>query len=62
MILSVWQFDESHTGANISAAVLSRIQEWEVEEKVVCILRDNASNMVSGLILQLYLALHILCN
>ena len=45
-MLSAWQFDESHTGANISAAVLSYIQEWEVKEKVVC---DNASNMVSGL-------------
>ena len=48
-MLSAWQFDESHTGANISAAVLSRIQEWDIEEKIVCILRDNASNMVSGL-------------
>ena len=49
MMLSTWQFDESHTGANISAAVLSRVQEWDIEEKIVCILHDNASNMVSGL-------------
>ena len=49
VMLSAWQFDESHTGANISAAVLSHIQEWDIEEKIVCILRDNASNMVSGL-------------
>jgi len=49
VMLSAWQFDESHTGANISAAVMSRIQEWDLEEKIVCVLRDNASNMVSGL-------------
>ena len=49
IMLSAWQFDESHTGANISAAALSRIQEWDIEEKIVCILRDNASNMLSGL-------------
>ena len=49
VMLSAWQFDKSHTGANISAAILSRIQEWDIEEKIVCILRDNAANMVSGL-------------
>jgi len=46
MMLSAWQ---SHTGVNISAAILSRLQEWEIEEKVSCILRDNPSNMVSAL-------------
>ena len=49
VILSAWQFDESHTGANISAAISSRMQERDIEEKIVCILRDNAANMVSGL-------------
>ena len=49
VMLSAWQFDESHTGANISAAVLSRVQEWDIEKKIICILHDNASNMVSGL-------------
>jgi len=49
VMLSVWQFDESHTGANISAAILSCLQELEIEEKVVCVRRDNTSNMVSGL-------------
>ena len=49
VMLSAWQFDESRTGANISGAILSRLQEWEIEEKVVCVLRGNTSNMVSGL-------------
>ena len=49
MMLASWLFDECHTGANISAAILSRVQTWEIEEKVVCVVRDNAANMVSGL-------------
>ena len=49
VMVTSWLFDESHTGANISAAILSCIQAWEIEEKVVCIVHDNAANMVSGL-------------
>ena len=49
MMRTSWLFDVSHTGANISSAILSRLQAWEIEEKVVCVVRDNAANMVSGL-------------
>lgn len=49
VMLTSWLLDESHTGANISATILSRIQAWEIEEKVVCVVRDNAANMVPGL-------------
>ena len=49
VMLTSWLFDESHTGANISSAILSRMQSWEIEEKVVCVVRDNAANMVAGL-------------
>jgi len=48
-MLHAWQIDELHTGANISVAVFSRPQEWKIEEKAACILRNNVSNMVSGL-------------
>lgn len=48
-MLTSWVFDESHTGASISAAILSCIQAWEIEEKVVCVVWDNAANIVSGL-------------
>ena len=37
-MLCAWQFDESHTAANILAAVLSHVHYWEIEEKIVCIL------------------------
>ena len=49
VMLNSWLFDESHTGANISSAILSHLQTWEIEEKVVCVVCDNAANMVSEL-------------
>ena len=49
VMLASWLFDECHTGANISAAILSHVQTWEIEEKAVCVVCDNAANMVSGL-------------
>ena len=48
-MLCSWQFDESHTGENISAAILTHIRSWEIEEKVICVLHDNASNMIAGM-------------
>ena len=45
VMLSAWKLDESHTGANISAAVLSHIQERDIEEKIVCILCENAAKL-----------------
>ena len=48
VMLCAWQFDESHTAANISA-ILSHVRSWEIEEKIVCILRDNAANMIAGM-------------
>ena len=38
VMLCAWKFDESHTSANISAAILSHVHSWEIEEKIVCIL------------------------
>ena len=49
VMLTSWLFNESHTGANISTAILSHVQAWEIEEKVVCVGCDNAASMVSGL-------------
>ena len=49
VMLCAWQFDESHNGENISAAILSHVRQWEIEDKIVCVLRDNASNMVAAM-------------
>ena len=48
-MLCAWQFDETHIAANISAAILSHVRSWETEEKIVCILQDNAANMIAGM-------------
>uniref|UniRef100_A0A1X7T747 DUF659 domain-containing protein n=1 Tax=Amphimedon queenslandica TaxID=400682 RepID=A0A1X7T747_AMPQE len=48
-MLSCWKFDDSHTAENISANILSHIQSWDIEEKLVCVVRDNAANMVAGM-------------
>ena len=49
VMLSAWKFDQSHNADNISAAILSHNQSWEIEEKLVCVLRDNAGNMIAGM-------------
>ena len=49
VMLTSWLFDESYTDANISSAVMSHMQSWEIEEKETCVVRQNAANMVSGL-------------
>ena len=35
VMFSCWKFDDSHTAENISASILSHIQSWDVEEKLV---------------------------
>ena len=35
--------------SNSFAAIFLRVQTWEIEKKVVCVVRDNATNIVSGL-------------
>ena len=36
VMLCAWQFDESHNGENISAAIiLSHVRQWEIEDKIV---------------------------
>ena len=39
------KFNESHTGVNIAADILSHFRQWEIEDEIVFVLRDNASNM-----------------
>ena len=47
--LHAWQFNESHNAANTSAAIVSHVHSWEIEQKIVCILRDNAANTIAGM-------------
>jgi len=50
LMLCTWQFDESHNGENLSAAILSHVRQWEIEDKIERVLRDNASNMVAAIL------------
>ena len=49
VMLHARQFNESHTAANTSAAIVSHVHSWEIEQKIVCILQDNAANMIAGM-------------
>ena len=31
VMLCAWKFNESHTGVNIAAAILSHVRQWEIE-------------------------------
>ena len=46
-MLCAWRFDESHTGINIILyAILSHVRQLDIKDKIMCVLQDNASNMV----------------
>ena len=40
--------DERHTGENSAESLKIITQEWKIAEKVRCIVRDNATNMVKA--------------
>ena len=45
LMLSCCKFDDSHTAENISSSILSHLQSWDIEAKVVCV----AANMVAAM-------------
>ena len=48
-VLQSAAFNDSHTGENIANLIVTSLQSWNLEEKLVCIVRDNESNFVAGL-------------
>ena len=48
-VLQSREFNDSHTGENIANLIASCLQSWKIEDKLVCIVRDNGSNFVAGL-------------
>jgi hAT family C-terminal dimerisation region len=49
-LLEAVDFDGSHTGTNIAAAVFAMLEKWNLSPDIVHIaLRDNAANMKKGL-------------
>ena len=49
MVLQSATFNTSHTGENIATLITTCLNTWSVEEKLVCIVRDNGTNFVAGL-------------
>ena len=47
--LHAQQFDGSHTGDAIGSTILQMLEEWNIKDKILLIIRDNAANMIKGL-------------
>ena len=48
-VLQSTEFNESHTGGNIASLITTCLRSWKVENKLVCIVRDNGANFVADL-------------
>ncbi len=48
-LLETFEFNESHTAENIATHLKTVASNWEIDSKVVCVVTDNASNMVSAI-------------
>ena len=48
-VLETFEFNCDHTADNIASKLHTVATSWGIDEKVVCVVTDNASNMVSGI-------------
>ena len=48
-VLQSVEFNGSHAGEKIANLITTCLQSWKVDNKLVCIIRDNGSNFVAGL-------------
>ena len=48
LVLETFAFKSSHTAENIAASLLRVATSWEISEKVVAMVRDNAANIVAA--------------
>lgn len=46
VILSIKSLTKSHTAQNIADALLEIFEEWDINNKITCIVTDNAVNMI----------------
>ena len=49
ILLGVREFNDRHTGVNISQIMKQMMAEWDIEFKILACTRDNGSNMVAAL-------------
>ena len=48
VVLETFEFNEDHTADHIAAQLKRVANAWSIETKIVCVVSDNASNMVAG--------------
>ena len=48
-VLETFEFNTDHTASNIAANLKRVANDWGIDEKVVCVVTDNASNMTAAI-------------
>ncbi|XP_051778436.1 E3 SUMO-protein ligase ZBED1-like [Erpetoichthys calabaricus] len=48
-LLDCFEFSDRHTSNNLAEELLKVAKEWDVENKVVCCVSDNASNIIKAI-------------
>lgn len=48
-LLSCFEFSDRHTAENLADELLRVAKDWKIENKVVCCVTDNASNIVKAI-------------
>ena len=47
-VLATLLVDSAHTAENLAAKLMSITTEWEITEKIICVVTDNASKIVAA--------------
>lgn len=47
-LLDCFSYDEKHTAQNISTLLADKFDEWNIQEKIVCVVSDNAANIIAA--------------
>ena len=47
-LLQASKFNDRHTGDNIALMFADCFCQWEIQPKIVCVLRDGGTNFVAG--------------
>ena len=48
-VLEIFDFSNEHIADNIASEILRVTTEWNIEGKIVCVMTDNASNIVAAI-------------
>ena len=48
-LLDCFEFSDRHTSENVAEELLRVAREWQVDEKVVCCVSDNAANITKAM-------------